>query len=108
MIYSIEPGGMDNNISKILSSKYGQKLLGSATHATNVAKKFGASALKTAPKTAIQKTAEATGYLTGNNIADKIAKVSKTSPKTVTSETENMEFDREIPKEMYILSEKRQ
>ena len=35
--------------------------------------------LKTASKTAIQETAEATGDLIGNKIAGKIIKVSKTS-----------------------------
>ena len=48
----------------------------------------------------------------GNKIADKIRKVSKTSPqnslKTVTNETESIEHDKEIPKERYISPEKRQ
>ena len=35
------------------------------------------------------------------NIADKITKVSKNSPKTVESETENMEVDKEIPEKRY-------
>ena len=37
-------------------------------------------ALKTTSKIVIQKTAEATGDMTGNKIADKTTKVSKTSP----------------------------
>ena len=48
-------------------------------------------------KKEIQKTAEATGYLIANKIADKIANVSKTSPqsnsKTVTNEDETLEKD---------------
>ena len=36
---------------------------------------------KTALKRAIQKTAEATGHLIGNKIADRITNVSKTSKK---------------------------
>ena len=48
----------------------------------------------------------------GNKIADKMTKVSKTLPnnssETVTNETENVEQDKEIPKERYISSEKRQ
>ena len=55
---------------KNLSSEYGQKLLDSA-------KKSTTDAIKTAPKRAIQKTAEAAGDLIGNKIADKITSVSK-------------------------------
>ena len=55
---------------KNLSSEYGQKLLDSA-------KKSTTDAIKTAPKRAIQKTAEAAGDLIGNRIADKITSVSK-------------------------------
>ena len=54
-----------------LSSKYGQKPLDSA-------KKSTTDAIKTASKIAIQKTAEATGDLIGNKIADKKTIVSKT------------------------------
>ena len=89
---------MGKNISQNVSGKYGQKRLNSATRATKFAKKFGADALKIALKRAIQKTAEATAYLIVNKIADKVTKVSQTYPKTVKSETENMEFDREILK----------
>ena len=53
------------NMGKSLSSKYGQKLFDSAKKSTD------------AIKTAIQKTAEATGDLIGNKIADKITSVSK-------------------------------
>ena len=53
-------------ISKNLSGKYSQKLL-------NHAKQSTTSALKTNSKRVIQKTAEATGDLIGNNkISDKI------------------------------------
>ena len=58
------------NTGKNLSNKYGQKLLDSA-------KKFLTDAIKIASKRAIQKTAEATGDLNGNKIADKIKSVSK-------------------------------
>ena len=48
----------------------------------------------------------------GNKIADKIAKVSRTSPqnssKTVTNDAENIGSDREIPEERCISPEKRQ
>ena len=52
-------------MGKSLSNKYDQKLIDSA-------KKSTTDALKTAWKRAIQKTAEATGDLIGNKIADKI------------------------------------
>ena len=57
-------------MGKSLSNKYGQKLL-------DIANKSTTDALKTASKRAIQKTAEATGDLMGNKIADKITSVSK-------------------------------
>ena len=58
------------NIGKSLSNKYGQKPLDSA-------KKYTTHAIKTASKRAIEKTAEATGDLFGNKIADKITSVLK-------------------------------
>ena len=60
------------NISKNFGSKYSQKIIGHA-------KQSATDTPKTAPKRAIQKRAEATGDLIGNNIADRITKVSKTS-----------------------------
>ena len=54
--------------SKSLSSKYGSKLL-------HITKMLTMNACKTAPKRAIQKTAEATGYLVGNKIAEKITRI---------------------------------
>ena len=57
-------------MGKSLSNKYGKKLL-------DTAKKSTTDAIKTASKRAIQNTAEATGDLTGNKIADKIKSVSK-------------------------------
>ena len=73
--YSIEPRdriyvkvygflSFAKNIGKGLSNKYGQQLFDSA-------KKSTADAIRTASKRAIQKTAEATGNLIGNKIADK-------------------------------------
>ena len=59
-------------MGKSLSNKYGQKLLDSA-------KKSTTDSIKTASKREIQKTAEATGDLIGNKIADKITSVSKKS-----------------------------
>ena len=67
-------------------------------------------ALKTASKKVIQKTAEAIADLIGSKIADKIAKVSRISPKnsleTVTNKTEDISLDRDIPKNIYKSPEK--
>ena len=84
-----------------LSNKYSQKLLDSA-------KKFGATkvvtnAIKTASKRAIHQTAEATGDLINNKIADKITSVSKKSSRNNLDETKN---EIEISKERYISPEK--
>ena len=57
-------------MGKSLSNKYGQKLSDSA-------KKSTTDAIKTASKKEVQKTAEATGDLIGNKIADKITTVLK-------------------------------
>ena len=81
MRYSIEPKdrtyvkgygflSFAKKMDKNFSIKYGQKLLDSA-------KKSATDAVKTASKRVIQKTAEATGDLIGNIIADKITSVSK-------------------------------
>ena len=56
------------NTSRNLISKYSQKLI-------DHAKQSATDALQTVSKTAIQKTAEATGGLIGNKIADKITRV---------------------------------
>ena len=58
--------------AKSLSNKYGQKLLDST-------KKSATEDIKTASKRAIQKTAEATGDLIGNKIADKTTSASQKS-----------------------------
>ena len=81
MRYSIEPRdriyvkgygflSFAKNMGKNLSNKYGQNVLHSA-------KKSTTDAIKTASKRAVQKIAEATGELIGNEIADTIASVSK-------------------------------
>ena len=80
-----------------------QKHYGFLSSATDV--------LKTASKTAIQETAEATGDLIGNKIAGKIIKASKTSrwssSERVTNEAENIEHDKEILLKSYISPGKR-
>ena len=73
------------------------------------AKKSPTDAIKAAPKRAIQKTAEATGDLISNKIADKITKVSKKSNKELLND-ETKEEDVEITahKKRYIFPEERQ
>ena len=56
---------------------------------------------KTASKRLVQKTAEATGDLIGNKIADKITSIGKPKEKEKTKETKETE-------EIYIPPEKRQ
>ena len=76
-------------VAKNMSNNYSQKRLDSA-------KKSGVDAIKTPSKRAIQKTAEATGDLIGNKIADNVTKASKNN---LEEETKN---EIEIPKERYI------
>ena len=85
-------------VAESMSNKYSQKLLDSAKISTT-------DAIKTVSKGAIQKTAEATGDLIGNKIADKITSISK-SPNELHSKRDENEI--EIPKERYISPEKRQ
>ena len=89
------------NMDKSLSNKYGQKLLNSAKTSTR-------DAIKTTSKREIQKTAEATGDLISNKIADKITNVSKKkSAKEIQNDkTEDVEIA--IPEKRYISPEERQ
>ena len=98
MRYSIEPKfrkyvKVDGFLSfaKKFGNKYGKKLMDSAT-------KTGIDAAKTTSKRILQKTAEATADLIGNEIADKITLIGKPKEKEKTKETE----------EIYISPEKRQ
>ena len=60
--------------------KYGKKLMDTAA-------KTGIDAAKTASRSVVQKTAEATGDLTGNKIVHKITSVGKTKNKDKEDET---------------------
>ena len=108
--YSIEPRNtiyvkgygllsFAKNMGKNLSNKYGQKRLDSAKESTK-------DAIKTASIRAIEKTAEATGDLIGNNNADKITSFSKKSSKKIPNDETDVE--RANPKKRYISPEKRQ
>ena len=87
---------MGRNIGKSIRKKLNQKLI-------DHAKQSATDALKKASQRAIQKTSEAAGDLIGNKIADRITKVSNTSPKN-NSETN----EKEILSERFIISKLRQ
>ena len=88
---------------KSLSNKYGQKLLDST-------KKSTTDAMKIASKRAIQKTAEATGDLISNKIADKITSVSKKKSTKELHNNDEIKEDVEIttPKKRCVSPEERQ
>ena len=74
-------------MGKHLSNKYSQERL-------DTAKKPTTDAIKTASKKEIQKTAEATGDLIGNIIADKITVVSKKSNKELPNDETEVNVER--------------
>ena len=65
------------NISKNLSCKYSPGMLAMRQNLLDHTKQSANDAFKTASKRAIHKTAEATGDLIGNEIANRITKSSK-------------------------------
>ena len=69
------------SFAKTFGNKYGKKLIDTAT-------KTGIDAVKTASKRVVQKTAEGSGDLIGNKIADKIISTDKPKEKEKTKETE--------------------
>ena len=79
------------SFAKKFGNKYVKKLMGTAT-------KTGIDAAKTTSKRIVLKTAEATGDLAGNKIADKITSIGKSTEKEKKKEIE----------EIYIPLEKRQ
>ena len=82
------------SFARKFGNKYGKKLM-------DIATKTGIDAAKIASKRVVKKTAEATGYLIRNKIADK----------TTSKEKESKEKEKEKsnkPEEIYIPSEKRQ
>ena len=114
MRYSIEPrdgiyvkGHGFLSFAKNMSNKCSQILFDSTTHATKVAKKSAADAIKSASKRAIQKIAEATGDLIGNKTDDsKVTKASKElHSKTSQNNLDEVKNETEISKERYISPE---
>ena len=105
MRYSLEPrdriyvkGYGFMCFARIMSNKYGKKLV-------DTAKKSATDPIKTPSKRAIQKTAEATGDLVDNKIADKITSVSKKSTKKLPTIDEDLEL---TTHKRYISPEERQ
>ena len=64
-------------------NKYGKKLMDTVT-------KIGIDTAKTPSKRVVLKTAEATGDLTGNKIADKITSLDKTKSKETKDERQEI------------------
>ena len=85
------------SMGKSLSNKCGQKLLDGATK----------DAIKTASKREIQNTAETSGALICNKIADKITNVSKKSAKELPNDETEEDFERTTHKKRYISPEER-
>ena len=133
MRYSIEPkerryvkGYSFLSFARNFGNKYGKKLMNTAIKTgKNFNSKYGKKLTDTAIKTGkdfatiagkkiVYKSAEATGDLIGNKIADKIT--AKPSPKDITSaskkshneEIQSNEVNNEIPKERYISPKERQ
>ena len=80
------------SFARKFDDKYGKKLMDTAS-------KTGIDAAKTASKGVLQKTAEATGDLIGNKLADKITSIGKQKEKPKPKEK---------PEEIYISPGKRQ
>ena len=82
-----------------MSNKYGKKLV-------DTAKKSATDAIKAASKRAIQKTAEATGDLGSNKIADKITSISKKKSNNNNNDDDDVKLA--THKKRYISPEERQ
>ena len=97
LLFAKNLGTHATKVAKNLNNKYGQKVADSA-------KKSATDPFKIVSKRAIQKTAEATGDLVGNTIANKITSISKKP----TSEPHPNVVSNEIPKERDISPLERQ
>ena len=124
MRYSIEPrkrryikGYGFLSFARNFGNKYGKKLMNTAIKTgANFNSKYGKKLTDTATKTGkdfaaiagkkiVYKSAEATGDLIGNKIADKITSASK---KSQNEEIQSNEVNNEISKERYISPKERQ
>ena len=111
MSYSIQPRdrifvkgygflSLTHNMRKNWSGKYSQTRL-------KHTKQSATDALKTVSNRAIQKTEEAISSLTGNEIAGRIMKVSKTSTQ-ISLKTVKHKHDKDTLKKIYECPEERQ
>ena len=73
----------------MFGDNYGKKLLDTAT-------KTGIDSAKTASKGVVQKTAEATGDLIGNKIADKITSIGKSQNHDKTKKSRRKKHDNKL------------
>ena len=114
------------SFSKNFGNKYGKKLMNTAIKSgTNFNSKYGKKLTDPETKTGkdfatiagkktVHKSAEATGDLIGNKIADKITAkpslkdVTSASKKSHNEEIQSNEVNNEIPKERYISPKERQ
>ena len=71
------------SFARKFGNKYGKKLMNTAT-------KTGIDAAKTASKRVVQETAETTGDLIENNIADRITSVGKSKERGKTNKLEEI------------------
>ena len=105
------------SFARNFGNKYGKKLMNTAVKTgTNFNSKYGKNLTDTAIKTGkdfvtiagkkiVHKSAEATGDLIGNKIADKVTSASK---KSQNKEIQSNDVNNEIPKERYISPKERQ
>ena len=105
------------SFARNFGNKYGKKLMNTAVKTgTNFNSKYGKNLTDTAIKTGkdfvtiagkkiVHKSAEATGDLIGNKIADKVTSASK---KSQNEEIQSNDVNNEIPKERYISPKERQ
>ena len=78
------------SFARKFDDEYGKKLMDTPT-------KTGIDAAKTASKRVVQKTAEATGDLIGNKIADEITSIGKPKEKGKTKKNRrNLHFTRKM------------
>ena len=123
MRYSIEPrerryikGYRFLSFARIFGNKYGKKLMNTVIKTganfnskygkklTDTAIKTGKDFAATAGKKIVHKSAEATGDLIGNKIADNITSASK---KSQNEEIQSTDVNNAIPKERYISPKKK-
>ena len=103
MRYSIEPrfrkyvkGYGFSSFVKKLGNKYGKKIVDTAA-------KIGMDPAKTTSKRVVQKTAEATGDLIGNKIADKITSTGKPKEKETKKQKKFIFYQKKDNKLLMIL-----